>query len=88
MGDNLVQALRAIHEQIQLPIIDFSLPLTLDEVYQHIIERVQLIVGESIDPATDNTRELYLVGGIAVDELEDVEDRDVLDEVLLVLPAG
>lgn len=64
------------------------MPLTLYEVYQHIIERVQLIVGESIDPTTDDTRELYLVGGIAVDELEDVEDWDVLDEMLLVLPAG
>lgn len=64
------------------------MPLTLYEIYQHIIERVQLIVGESIDPTTDYTRELYFIGGITVDELEDVKDWDVLDEVLLVLSAG
>lgn len=53
--------------------------LTLYEVYEHVVERVELIVGEGIDPTTYNTRELYLIRCVAVNELKDVKDWYVLD---------
>ena len=88
MRYDLVQTLRAVHEQVQLAVIHLALPLALDEVNEDVVEGVELVVGEGVDPAADDAGELDLIGRVAVDELQDVEDWYVLDQVLLVLPAG